>query len=374
MAEFRKMKRSRWHPPVACDIRIAWIGRSDGTDLKIRVEAAALGNRPIAFRVFPPNSIPDRPHAPRKSTSTRSIIRLVLFALAAVGAVLLAVLQLRRGRGDRRGALRFGAFLFAVLMALWFCLIFRWPLDPFGFVWNCQRNLGFAAIIALIYFGVEPFVRRRTPQLMVSWARVLTGRWRDPLVGRDLLIGIAAGTTIAVLLMTSDVLIRKMLDLAEPFPVFHPFMDFHTRHIFGLILHNAFDATYGVFSILVVPLLLTIVLRKRWLAIAVLWVLGSFMIWLQQPEQSAGTLTIISIEVAVIFFVIFRYGLLAGIATFYAIVTVALLPGTSDLLAWNGRPALIGYIVLVLLALFGFFTSLARRRRFGDRFFVESVR
>ena len=209
---------------------------------------------------------------------------------------------------------------------------------------------------------------------MVSWARVLAGRWRDPLVGRDMLIGIAAGTTITVLLMASDVLIRKSLDLPEPFPIFHPFMAFNARHIFGGILHNLFDATYAVFSIAVIQLVLTLVLRKRWLAIPVQWALGSCMIWLQQPEQSAATLTIISIEVAVIFFVFFRYGLLAGISTFFAIVTIALFPGTTDLLAWNGRPALIGYIVLVSLALFGFFTSLAGRRQFSDRMLMRGVR
>src|SRR5262249_10143198 len=35
--------------------------------------------------------------------------------------------------------------------------------------------------------------------MLVSWARLLSGRFRDPLVGRDVLIGVAAGTAISAI-------------------------------------------------------------------------------------------------------------------------------------------------------------------------------
>src|SRR5437870_3095440 len=41
---------------------------------------------------------------------------------------------------------------------------------------------------------VEPFVRRRWPQMLISWTRLLSGRFNDPMVGRDILIGAAAAT------------------------------------------------------------------------------------------------------------------------------------------------------------------------------------
>src|SRR5687768_18051298 len=46
----------------------------------------------------------------------------------------------------------------------------------------------FLAIPWIAYLAGEPFVRRRWPWQVISWNRLLAGRWRDPLVGRDVLI------------------------------------------------------------------------------------------------------------------------------------------------------------------------------------------
>src|SRR4029077_4318153 len=39
----------------------------------------------------------------------------------------------------------------------------------------------------------EPFVRKHTPELLIGWARVLQGRFRDPRVARDVLVGAVFG-------------------------------------------------------------------------------------------------------------------------------------------------------------------------------------
>ena len=46
----------------------------------------------------------------------------------------------------------------------------------------------------ILYMALEPFARRRWPEMLISWTRAISGSWRDPLVGRDILIGAAAGT------------------------------------------------------------------------------------------------------------------------------------------------------------------------------------
>ena len=51
--------------------------------------------------------------------------------------------------------------------------------------------------LGLAYLGLEPFVRRRWPGRLVGWARLLAGRWQDPRVGRDVLIGAATGAVWA---------------------------------------------------------------------------------------------------------------------------------------------------------------------------------
>jgi hypothetical protein len=39
------------------------------------------------------------------------------------------------------------------------------------------------------YLALEPYIRRTWPELLVSWARILSGEFTDPLVGRDLIFG-----------------------------------------------------------------------------------------------------------------------------------------------------------------------------------------
>src|SRR5881628_3914691 len=50
----------------------------------------------------------------------------------------------------------------------------------------------------VFYLAIEPYARRLWPRMLVSWVRVLEGRFRDPLVGRDLLVGCAAGALAAL--------------------------------------------------------------------------------------------------------------------------------------------------------------------------------
>ena len=60
-------------------------------------------------------------------------------------------------------------------------------------------TVSLAAFVWLFYVAVEPFVRRRWPGMLVAWVRVLAGNVRDPLVGRDVLIGCASGVAGACL-------------------------------------------------------------------------------------------------------------------------------------------------------------------------------
>ena len=45
----------------------------------------------------------------------------------------------------------------------------------------------------IYYVALEPYVRRRWPQIMIAWSRLLGGGVRDALVGGHVLIGIAMG-------------------------------------------------------------------------------------------------------------------------------------------------------------------------------------
>src|SRR4029453_6199709 len=61
------------------------------------------------------------------------------------------------------------------------------------------ETLLWSAVLGVSYLALEPYVRRRWPWRVISWNRVLEGRWRDPLVGRDVLIGLVWGVIAASL-------------------------------------------------------------------------------------------------------------------------------------------------------------------------------
>jgi hypothetical protein len=64
-----------------------------------------------------------------------------------------------------------------------------------------------AVITGLVYLSLEPYVRRYWPQTIISWSRVLTGTIRDPIVARDVLMGVAGGVGLALLIRLDVVLL-----------------------------------------------------------------------------------------------------------------------------------------------------------------------
>ena len=132
-----------------------------------------------------PSSAPSTFFAPF-SSMPRALF--TLFSL--LGAVYFARRNLRMGRGDRRGATRQALFFFS-LLGIEF--IFR---DHFGSIYTLLVT---PVVFWLMYIALEPFVRRRWPGMLIGWSRLLAGNFRDPLVGRNLLVGCAGGIVLAML-------------------------------------------------------------------------------------------------------------------------------------------------------------------------------
>src|SRR4029079_1956066 len=99
------------------------------------------------------------------------------------------------GRGDRRGALRFATFIFVGYFVSVFAIASHVPTpSEFAMVSKAiAHSLLMGAIAWLLYMGIEPILRKNSPRSIVSWTRVLAGRFRDPLVDRGLLIGAIGG-------------------------------------------------------------------------------------------------------------------------------------------------------------------------------------
>jgi len=203
IAEF-KPADSEWTPPQWSDTRGAWTGAAPGRPgVPLRVEAAACRGKPVYFDLIWPWTRPSRMQEYQLTAHEEAsgIILLALLLAVLVGAVFLARRNLRLGRGDRRGAFRLAVFVLVILALGWGIEAHHLPdVEEFVlFVIITSLALFFAAVVWLLYIGLEPFVRRRWPNALVSWNRVLAGQFRDPLVGRNVLIGVALGVVGACL-------------------------------------------------------------------------------------------------------------------------------------------------------------------------------
>src|SRR5262249_28483197 len=156
------------------------------------------------FSVLSPWTRPRRMEAVPLTGSLRAAaaigLTLVLGLLAA--GVLLARRNLRLGRSDRRGAYYMAMFILITQMLSW--LLRADHVSDFSGIALALRGLENALLSAvlvwLVYIALEPSVRRLWPDVLISWSRLLTGRLKDPLIGRDLLVGGASGVLVVLLL------------------------------------------------------------------------------------------------------------------------------------------------------------------------------
>src|SRR5262249_40880745 len=122
--------------------------------------------------------------------------------------------------GDRRGAFHFAAFVFGAAVLYWLFWAHHVPTQAEGWalIHNVALAVFFGAFVWMAYVAIEPTVRRRWPELLFSSSRLLSGRFRDPLVGRDVLAGILLGVMM-VLVFEACYAIPNWVDLAGMMPV-----------------------------------------------------------------------------------------------------------------------------------------------------------
>jgi serine/threonine-protein kinase len=128
----------------------------------------------------------------------RVVFLLLIAAAAALTAILLARRNWRLGRIDRKGALRIGAARFILGAVIWMGTVHAVPsADMIAIALSSLAGwLLWGAGFWLLYIALEPSVRAHWPHSIVSWNRVLAGRWRDPHVGSHVLIGAAVGAAV----------------------------------------------------------------------------------------------------------------------------------------------------------------------------------
>ena len=200
------------NPPLNCGLQKAWEGSyPNQVEMPIRIEACLAGGRPVYLEVMPPwnprvSALAEGETVSNRREEARRVERIGIPVLALIffgiltGGALLARRNLRLGRADRRGALRLAIFLFlAELLNNLVQAHYGPPANTFVLLMMSLAQACFIALLGWIFYvAIEPFIRRVWPQSMIAFQRLLSGRLKDPLIGRDFLIGGALAVTIIV--------------------------------------------------------------------------------------------------------------------------------------------------------------------------------
>lgn len=352
-------------PQVFAEERAAWDGvYPESPDIAIRVEIAASNGRVVAFRTVEKKY----PYAQRAfivpplqayQRYAKAASQVLLF-ITVIGGALFAWRNIKSKRGDLGGAWRAGSGV-AVLTFLAMLLTadsLRSGLDPLGNIgWMISRALASGALVLLLYLGVEPYVRRVWPESIISWTRLIQGRFTDPLVGLSVLVGAALGAAALVVIMLS-----RSLPGALGLPPARPYVD----DVSGAVALNGISNVLGhigncmlrgldvAMIMLVTCVLIKFVVRKTWIALAIfvtlqtlLWVSASPVLntlpqldarfWTWPPSAwalIAGHVTAMALLLTLAMAVLVRFGVLALMVAGFVFTLLASTPITFDLSRW----------------------------------------
>jgi serine/threonine-protein kinase len=362
-----------WTPPVYSDARAAWIGSlAERPNIPMRIEAAAYRGKPVYFELIGPWTRPERMQAFQLTVEQRAflVIGIVLLLSMLVAGFLLARLNLRLGRGDRRGATRLAAFVFAAVELAWlFGGHHVANFDEFG-LFDAILGVGlvFSGYFWVLYIALEPYVRRRWPATLVSWSRLLAGGFRDPLVGRDVLAGCLWGVFVNNLSRLGEFL-PSLLGDPPPQPLSGPTWQFlGARTTIAAMSNDLIFSALIPFAFLFVLFLFRVLLRKEWAAAVAFTVIFTAMFAKWNPVSVATVLIVNGVTVV---FLLPRLGLLCVVASFVSYAILDNFPLTTQGSAWYAGLSVAGILLMAAMAFYGFYTSLGGRPIFGGALLKE---
>ncbi len=356
------------HPTLA-NRRLVWKGTSPKSENEVHVEAASYQGKPVYFKIFEPGPMPQRmqlgippsDRQPMRVEKNRAVewtsILIVLLA-----AALVARRSLRLGRSDRKGAFRLGLFILSLNLLTWLFEASHVPhfAGELAMVYSGLRDAVFYAVyFGLMYLAFEPYIRRFWPTLLISWNRLLTGRFRDPSVGRDLLVGAAVGVWFWPVMEFLTVLAPDWLGPVQPFWRTLPSTLLGGRHLLAVSLFCLSSVGMGLAYLLILGLL-RILLRKWWLWAPVFIFQGTFFFILSDVTSLARWIMVVALMISLLLLYT-RLGLLAAISFFFASYMLTDFPVTANLEAWYWGSSLFALGIVAAVGLYGFFISTTGR-------------
>jgi hypothetical protein len=354
---------------VAADTRRAWIASPSGDPVTdgLRVEAGTFAGMVAYFELAAPWITSERAARPTSAPVGMLTVVLSVFGVVLVAALGLTYRNFRLERGDRRGTARLAGFvgLSTAIAGLSATHLVLGTATIALLGGAAAFALYTAGITYIFYMALEPFVRRRWPQILVGWTRLLSGGWRDPVVGRELAVGTALGLLTGSLTLLAPVLVEwatgtwissgdvvssmKWLGLSTAFPA-----------VYGAATAAAAAPFYALIGLFVL-FILRVMLRREWLAAGgyVLVIFAMFIGAATNPLIQ-GPIDLVVQTIGVI--VLIRSGFLAYTAMIPPVTLIGLLGLSFDGQVFYRGSMIAGLLLLVTPGLFGVYTAMGRRR------------
>ena len=364
-----------WTPRIYADERVAWEGPMPGwPEQQIRVEAAAYRGRLVSLKMVSPWTQPERMREAPRTRAERIVqpfIAIVVLIVLAVAA-LVARHNLRKGRGDRRGAVRIWAVIFAAIFAAWL-LSAKHATDVSVELGRLFVALGWSLFCAgavwLLYLALEPYVRKFWPTTLISWSRLVAGNALDPQVGRDVLIGVSVAA-IVLLGGRLEALVRPILGYPMVQTIV-PNLDtlLGTRETLGLIGQMIFSAAFNSVWIVFGLVAVNLVARRAWITgivMALFLMLTGLGNISDTPPVWLGLL-VGAFTVSVIVFMMLRFGLLATLTFFLSTFLLSLTAVTLDAGKWFFPTSMMMLLIVSALGFYGFYASRGGEPLLGRR-------
>jgi hypothetical protein len=218
-----------------------------------------------------------------------------------------------------------------------------------------------------LYIALEPYVRRRWPVVLISWNRLLSGKLRDPLVGRDLLIGILFAVVgrqtiglLRALFFNWDV--DNMSNFArDSLP--------SLRFLIASGFSNVNLLTLVALIFLFLLFVLRTLTRRQWLT-AIIFIFLGCLLGLQQSDNPLVGALFNGLNFLLIVVIMLRFGFFA-FAVNATIGGFLSYPMTLHFSAWYTNSALLLAGVILALAIYAFYTSLGGQKVFTGKLLEE---
>jgi serine/threonine-protein kinase len=340
----------------------AWKGphpHLPGTQLQ--VEVAWWKGRIVRARVLYPWDQKPEAAAQGAPVQPRDIGIPALIAIAAFFVILLARRNWMRERADRAGAFHIALASFLLQAVAWagtFHPVADLSITDLFVAALADWLLG-AALLWFAYLALEPEVRAHWPHSIVTWNRVLAGRWLDAQVGSHILSGAAIGSGLWVFFKAATVYAFKN-NQPNNWDVTLGYL-LGARHWIGAHAANANGALESGLFVFLAVFGMRQLLRNELLAALAAAVLFT----LAQGEVAGPSWWLVAllylVVITALIFVLLRLGLVASIAAVFFVGALGGVALGTDWSAWYVPASLATLLLLMGIVVFAFWRSLGGR-------------